>query len=698
VSPLIDFGPLRVGCAPTAAWRISRLALAVALLAPALGGSEAAEVGVSRERIESALAEVRPALVQLRVVTRHFAEGRAVRFPSAGSGVIVTEDGHVLTNYHVAGRGARVQATLANGEIVEAEIVTLDPLTDLSVLRLRRPDDAEPLRPARLAEREPRVGEPVLALGSPLALASSVTLGIVSNTRRVFTDFLGSQIEDLDLDGEPTGLFTRWIQHDALILPGNSGGPLIDLEGHVVGINELGAGGLGFAIPAGIARRVLAGALGEGRVRRADLGFTVLPVARLGREQGALVASVTPSSPAEVAGLEPGDFLLAIAGEQVAVRFFEEVPELYRRIADLEIGSEVDLGIERAGARRELRARTREREEASGAEEENRRLGISVQELSAPMARLRQLEPGSGLLVTSVRTGFPAASARPAIEPGDLLLTVGSRRVQRLDDLGAALAAEPAGELLVELRRRDERLLAVLRIGEERSARRGGELPKAWLGARTQVVTPQLARLLGRPDLRGFRITQVYPWTEAERAGLRAGDVLRALADEPLEGEREQDAENLRRAVEERGIGEKVELRLVRDGREMALPVTLEARPVEPSEARTARQELLGFAVREVTLFDRAAFHWRREQQGVLVTEVVSGGFAQMAGLAADDLVLALDGREVTDLASFEDALRAIASERPPLLRVFVRRGARTHFVLLEQDWNGNGARREEGM
>lgn len=154
--------------------------------------------------------------MNISAVTQQFAEGRAMRYPSAGSGVIVSPDGYVLTNFHVAGNSTRLRCTLTTGEVIDADVVAHDPLTDLSVLRLRlaaRAKGAPAIVAAKLAEREQlEVGEPVLAMGNPFALSSSVTLGIVSNPRRVFTDFTGSELADMDLGGgETTGIFTQWI-------------------------------------------------------------------------------------------------------------------------------------------------------------------------------------------------------------------------------------------------------------------------------------------------------------------------------------------------------------------------------------------------------------------------------------------------------------------------------------------------------
>jgi len=651
-----------------------------------LAAQPAADEQVSRARIDAALEQVRPALVNLSVVSRHFADGRMVRYPSAGSGVIVTADGVLLTNYHVAGNSVRIQATLSDGRVLEADVVAHDPLTDLSVLRLQ--DGAAHFQPARFADSPPEVGEPVLALGNPLTLSSSVTLGIISNARRVFTDFTGTDLEDLDVEGEPTGLFTQWIQHDALILPGNSGGPLVDLAGRIVGINELGGNGIGFAIPGAMARDVLQEVLASGRVRRAEVGISVLPVAKLGRDSGALVASVDPGSAAEAAGIEPGDILLAVGGEPVTVRFFEEVPALYRLLAGLAVGAPVDLQVERSGKPRTVSLRPQEMEASQGAEAEVSGLGITVQEVTGPMAMRRQIEARSGLLVTSLRPGFPAADAHPAVEEGDLLTSVAGRPTRSIAELRAALEAAGSDQALLGLRRDDERLYAVARFDSTRSARRGGELPKAWLGVETQVVTPELARAMGAPDLRGFRVTEVLPWSEAEKAGLAVDDVLTAVDGEPLEAEREQDVENLRRTVEEHSIGDSVTLALVRGGAPRKLDVRLEPRPRSPSEAPTTRVDALGFVVREPTLFDRVENHWDRDQQGALVVEVVPGSWAQMAGLQPNDLILSLAGRDVRDLQGFRSRIDELLLAQPKVLEIFVRRGVRTHFVFLEPDWN----------
>jgi serine protease Do len=689
------------------AWGMGGPGAARALEAPA-SLAAALEQPTARE-VETAVAAVYPALVNISAVSRDFAEGRAMRFPSAGSGVLVSAAGHILTNFHVAGHSTRIRCTLTDGRIFEADVVAHDPLSDLSVLKLRGPGGKgsggaaagsrsgaaaapEGLRPARLAvDAVVAIGDPVLALGNPFALSSSVTLGIVSNAHRVFTDFTGSELSDVALEGgETTGWLTQWIQHDALILPGNSGGPLVNLRGEVIGINELGGGGIGFAIPARVAADVLRKALADGEVRRSFMGFSALPVAKLGRADGALVSSVLPGSPAEKAGLAAGDILLELDGARVEARFFEQVPELYRKVAELPVGAVASLRIERRGERREIFVKTEEMERARGEEAELRRLGISAEELTGPLALARNLRVREGLLVTGLRPGQPAATARPQVQVGDVLIAADGRPVAKLaamQEILAAPQADKGGAMLLKLLRGGQEILSLVRLPEVRKGRWGGELPRAWLGVLTQVLTPELAEALGRPGTQGFRVSEVYPWTSAEKAGLAVGDLLIALDGEAFDASRPQDADDLRRAVETRRIGETVRLSIVRDGRASEIDVQLESRPAASEETRRSRQEEFEFAVRELTLLDRSDRHWPRDQGGVLVTDVTSGGWAHMAGLRIDDLVLSLNGSGVTDVAAFERLLEEISRARAPLVEVFVRRGSGTHFVFIEPEW-----------
>ena len=646
--------------------------------------------------LDAARRKVYPALVNIAVVFRYYSGGRTQRAPAGGSGVIISPDGYVLTNFHVAGHTTHITCTLGDGKALEARVVANDPLSDLSVLKLLRPAGASaPLPYAALGDSDKmQVGDAVLAMGNPLMLSSSMTLGIVSNTKRVFTDFTGTQMEDMELDGgEKTGTFTRWIQHDALILPGNSGGPLVNLSGEVVGINELGGDGVGFAIPSNLARLVFQDVLRYGRVRRGWLGLSVMPVDKMGRTTGALVSSVTPASPAARAGVQPGDILLALDGAPVGVRFFEQVPLFYQRVARLPAGHAARLSLLRDGRTRTATAQVSLLEPSLGAEEEFRGMGVTLQALTPAMAIARHLPDAAGLLVTGVRPGLPFEAALPPVAADDVVLAVGGRPTANLAAFRAAVDACEKGPQArtgfpVSLRRKDENLIVIVKDESDKTPDDGGELPKAWLGVKTQVLTPEVADALGMTGQSGFRVTEVYPYTEASRAGLKPGDIITSLNGTPLEASHAQDAEDLTRGVEALSVGDKAHLGLRRGAAKSVLAVVLERTPDSAVQAKTSRSKEMEFTTRSITLMDKATNHWPESQQGVLVTEVTAGGWASIAGLHTDDLILSLNGTKVGDVPAFDRALATLARTRPKVVTAFVRRDALTHFVFIEPDWS----------
>ena len=189
-----------------------------------------------RAAVDQAVSVVEPALVQIHVVESYFREGRENKYQISGSGAVITPQGHVITNHHVAGHATRIKCIFFDKEEMEATLVGKDPLTDLAIIKL------QPETPREFAtvpfgnSDEVRVGDQVLAMGSPRALSQSVTLGIISNTQMIMPEAM-RRFGGMEMDGEDVGALVRWLGHDAAIYPGNSGGPLVNLKGEIIGIN-----------------------------------------------------------------------------------------------------------------------------------------------------------------------------------------------------------------------------------------------------------------------------------------------------------------------------------------------------------------------------------------------------------------------------------------------------------------------------
>ncbi|HUF87021.1 MAG TPA: DegQ family serine endoprotease [Thermohalobaculum sp.] len=359
---------------------------------------------------------------------------------SLGSGFVISAEGYVVTNNHVIEEADEITVNLSDGRSLEATVVGTDPKTDLALLKV---EPTSPLPFVGFGDSDAvRVGDWVLAIGNPFGLGGSVSAGIVSARNR-------------DIQAGP---YDDFLQTDAAINRGNSGGPLFGLDGQVIGINTAiispsgGSIGIGFAVPANLAKPVIDQLQKFGTTRRGWLGVRIQSVNEemaeaLGMEKatGALVADVNPGSPAEEAGIEPGDVILKFDGKDVT-----EMRELPRLVADTEVEKTVRVVVFRKGKTQTLKVKIALLEEAEdlavvtpqGGLEESLALpdvGLTLVELTEEgRKRFDVAAEVNGVLVTEVTGGGPAAEK--GVRPGDVIVEVGQEPVGAPAEVEAKVA------------------------------------------------------------------------------------------------------------------------------------------------------------------------------------------------------------------------------------------------------------------
>lgn len=659
-------------------------------LSIAHGQAFSEDAGDIQQAIDNAIAKVKPALIRIHVVSVWDNQGREVKEESSGSGVIITAEGHVVTNHHVAGRAKRLVCTLSNKEEVEADLIGTDPVSDISVIKLRNPIKQKYPFVEFGNSDDLQVGDRILAMGSPLALSQSVTMGIVSNTQMVIPDvFMPFKFT---LEGEDVGSVVRWIGHDAAIYPGNSGGPLVNLKGEIVGINEISFGIAG-AIPGNLAKKVALELINRGEIIRSWFGFEVQPLLKSYRgKTGVLVSGVIEGSPADKAGILAGDIIVKLAGYDVTVQFNEELPLFNEVVNEQTVGQKVLIVIIRDNREISLYIAPQKREYLRPKTVELKQWGITVRNISLLVAKEMKRDNQEGVLVTSVRPGGPCGEAKPAINYNAIIVSVGNSVVKSIEDLKDLTRELIKDEdevvpVLVTFERGKSRYITVVKIGKKGMIEQGQEMQKAWLGIGIQVLTRNIAKELDMKGQQGVRAVQVFEDSPAQKAGIEVGDILIAINDKPIEASEQSDIDILPTMIRRYTIGSTAKITLLRNSKQLDLSIKLGTSPRLPREMKKYRDDNFEFTVRDIAFVDRINQMWTQEQTGVLVEIVSNGSWAGLANLLTGDLITEVDNNYIENVIAFEKTMEDIAKKTPKNVVMKVMRGIHTLFVEMEPDW-----------
>jgi serine protease Do len=361
-----------------------------------------------------------------------------------GSGVILSEDGYIVTNNHVVEGVKSARVTLSDGTELDGKVVGTDPKTDLALVKVV---SSKPLPAAQLGDSDQlQVGDWVMAIGNPFGLEATVTVGVLSGKGRV----IGA------------GMYDDFLQTDASINPGNSGGPLFNTQGQIVGINTAiipNAQGIGFSIPVNMTKDIVQQLKTKGHVVRGFLGVGVQPLSTklksaLGIPQdlkGALISSLVDGGPARKAGIKVQDIVVSVNGKKIT-----SDRELLSEIARSPVGKEAELQIWRSGKMTSLRVPVAERpddkvsQSSDSAPADQKELGISIQRVTPEIATQLSATQPDGVVIVQVARNSPAA--RAGLQRGDIIRKINNVEVRTPEEFVAALKAQSGDSfaLLVE--------------------------------------------------------------------------------------------------------------------------------------------------------------------------------------------------------------------------------------------------------
>ncbi|MCL5408518.1 MAG: PDZ domain-containing protein [Candidatus Omnitrophica bacterium] len=641
--------------------------------------------------IASIISEVKPALVKIHVVLAQYQNGREIKIEAVGSGVIINPQGYVVTNYHVVGKAIWIMCTLYNNKQIPAKLIGADPLADIAVVKLQNPNHEKFSYAQWGNSSKLKVGDTVFALGAPYAFSQSVTMGIVSNTGAVIPSFFWP-FNEFTLNGENVGSIVKWITHDAPIYPGNSGGPLVNLKGHIVGINEVSFG-LSGAIPSNLARYVAGQLIKYGQIVRAWLGFEIQPLLKISSEnRGVLISTVIKGSPAQKAGLRSGDILLSLDNKNVTVKYLNQVPDFNLFVSKLPIGKEINMVVLRNDKEKTLKIVPIIRPPAKQKTYQLSNWGMDASDISFIQSKTLGLKSINGVLVDSVITGGPCNEAKPDIKSKDVIVKVNGVNIKNIKDLISMTkgmikitkSSKTSIPVLVNFKRKGASYITVVNIGHQPSVGMGQQARQAWLGVKIQVLTKQIRKLLGLPNVHGVRITKIYPDSPARTAGLKVGYFITAINGQPLSLRRESDKNIFYEMIKGFNIGQDVNFSIMKGKKTFIKKVKLISSPQPPEEASKYKDKELEFSVRNFTRLESLE---KKINKGVIVTEVKEGGWASLSHLAVGDIIISVNGINIVNCKDFGKLMNKIEKAKSKTIILKVERDIYTHFIQIIPPW-----------
>lgn len=392
------------------------------------GADEGAKRLDFREIIRKAKDKVFPAVVFIKCLKESHEEGKKTSQAVAGSGVIVSPGGELLTNWHVVDKAFEVRCLLSDGRAMDAKVLGTDKDTDLALVQLRVPKDAGPIPHAVLGDSTRLTeGEFVMAMGAPWGLNRSVSIGIISCHDRFLPD---------------NSEYSLWLQTDASISPGNSGGPLVNTAGEVVGLNARGVifgGDMGFAVPSDTIRCIVPQLREHGRVDWSWTGLQLQAIRDFKRNMyfegrdGVIVAETDPESPARRAGLRPRDRILRVNGKAIAALTEEDLPAVRRELGLLPKHKPAQFDILRDGVPMTVAITPREKGKVEGEELDCPRWDLTVKSINQFDNPALYFYRKEGVFVFGVK--YPGNASQAGLQPQDIILKIDGKDVTTLDQI-----------------------------------------------------------------------------------------------------------------------------------------------------------------------------------------------------------------------------------------------------------------------